>query len=659
MNTYFQIFESPVFDAIGSALLHSLWQGAAVAGLLFFAFQVVRKEASELRYALSCAALIVMIVVPIATAIQLYMANPGPAYTEALRTEVTKAGMPQDKQRTTDPMIPFMGDGSVASTPPVSNPPVGRSARSNTPFPWRPVVVTVWFGGIFLMALKWGNGAITARRLRKSGMPVYQKEVEAVFHTIKHRLGIEKVVGLQSSLHIDQPMMIGWLKPVVLLPVSVLTAMPLEQVEAILAHELAHVRRHDYFILMLQTAAETLFFYHPAVWWVSKQMNVEREYCCDRLATDLIGNDLVYASALANLAQAGNTTGAHVLGASDGRLVDRIRRIVDRNRQAGRIRQRPFSGWGAGLVTTGCMLLLAACLHGVAEQEADAMDMSSSSVQLVGSPEELYREAIKALETQDIVTARDFAEEAANEGHMCSCLLLFHIYDPDKMSHYRKGGVYKEAIKWGQESDSMQVHWGSRFSKALKREAESGNNLAMLWLNIGYKPDRRSLLFTGLEQSDSLANVWYNRALEANNPHAWRLKAEATMQAGNVEEADALFLKAAELGDEAAFMKWTYADTARVVQPDPNRYFMIADLAIKHNAPGTRGWLGETISTLEEQVDLGNDYAMQWLIIAESLNIPERLKALSETPRPHWMPEFLTLCQWEKDAYFTWFYEPK
>ena len=652
MNTYFHIFQHPVFDAIGSALLHSLWQAAVVAGLLFLALRIIRNEASELRYMLCCAALLLIVLLPVATAVQLYISNPVAA-NNGLVSSVTAERIYDASELPAEPLAPATGGAAerppASSTPPMINSPTVTSS----PFPWQPLVVMLWLAGIVLMSLKWGQGALTARRLRNSGIDVYEKEVEQVFCSLMHLIGIKKPVRLCASLHIDQPMMIGWFKPVVLLPVSMLTAMPLDQVEAILAHELAHIRRHDYLVLILQTAAETLFFYHPAVWFVSRCMTIEREYCCDTMATDLIGNDLAYASALASLAQTRSAKGAHALGANDGRLVDRIRRIVDRNQGVGSSR-RSFSGWGAGLVLFGCVVLLAACLHGVKEQEGEASEESGSIVLVSGSPDELYNRAMEALETQDIVTARDFAEEAGNEGHMCSCLLLSHIYDPDKGRRY-KNGMYEEAIVWGQESDSMQVYWGKQFTKAVKREAEAGNALAMLWLHMGYANPSMGL-FSEIEQSDSLATVWFERALEANNPHAWRRKAESTMKEGNVEEADALFLKAAELGDEAAFLRWTYADTARVVQPDPNRYFMIADLAIKHDAPGTRAFLGETITTLKEQVDLGNEYAMQWLTIAEQMNIPERIEALPDTPEPHWVPEFLTLCNWEKDAYFSWFF---
>ena len=97
--------------------------------------------------------------------------------------------------------------------------------------------------------------------------------------------------------------LIGWLRPVILFPASALTGLSAEQLEALLAHELAHIRRYDYLVNLLQTTVETLFFYHPAVWWVSAQVRQEREHCCDDLAVAACGDVLTYARALTALEQ--------------------------------------------------------------------------------------------------------------------------------------------------------------------------------------------------------------------------------------------------------------------------------------------------------------------------------------------------------------------
>ena len=141
------------------------------------------------------------------------------------------------------------------------------------------------------------------------------------------------------------PTVIGWLKPVVLLPASALAGLAPNQMEAILAHELAHIRRHDYIVNLLQTVVETLLFYHPAVWWLSRRIRAERENCCDDLAVSLCGDPVAYAAALAELEGLRSTTGELVLAATGGSLLQRVRRLLGVPTHAGRA-----PGWlAAGL----------------------------------------------------------------------------------------------------------------------------------------------------------------------------------------------------------------------------------------------------------------------------------------------------------------------
>src|SRR5207237_4946041 len=115
------------------------------------------------------------------------------------------------------------------------------------------------------------------------------------------RLGLPAAAHVVESALVDVPTVVGWLRPAILLPIAALASLSPEQVEAILAHELAHIRRHDYAVNVLQTFAETLLFYHPAVWWVSKRIRVEREHCCDDVAVAVCGDAVCYAEALATL----------------------------------------------------------------------------------------------------------------------------------------------------------------------------------------------------------------------------------------------------------------------------------------------------------------------------------------------------------------------
>ena len=144
-------------------------------------------------------------------------------------------------------------------------------------------------------------------------------------------------------------MVIGWLRPVVLVPAGLLAGLTPHQLEAVLAHELAHIRRHDYLVNLLQNIVETFFFYHPAVWWISRQIRTEREHCCDDLAAAVCGSTLDYARALTALAELRHTSGVFGLAATGGSLVNRIARL------AGVGNPEPRLGWPlpAFLLTAG------------------------------------------------------------------------------------------------------------------------------------------------------------------------------------------------------------------------------------------------------------------------------------------------------------------
>ena len=124
------------------------------------------------------------------------------------------------------------------------------------------------------------------------------------------------------------PTVVGYLRPVILLPASVIVGLPPAHLDAVLAHELAHVRRHDYIVNVLQSVVETLLFYHPAVWWCSRQVRIEREHCCDDVVVEACGDRVAYATALAQLEELRGLNPMLSLNATGGRLIDRIRRLL-------------------------------------------------------------------------------------------------------------------------------------------------------------------------------------------------------------------------------------------------------------------------------------------------------------------------------------------
>jgi GWxTD domain-containing protein len=168
------------------------------------------------------------------------------------------------------------------------------------------------------------------------------------------RLSISKPVTLLESCLVQVPVVIGQIRPVILLPVGLLIGLPVEQIELILMHELAHIRRCDYVVNMLQTFAEGVMFYNPAVWWASKVIRAEREHCCDDLVVASTHNAHAYAAALAALEETRSVSSELAIAATGGSLVKRIRRLL---------RQREMPGFALlPLVSAGLLIAIAAAV---------------------------------------------------------------------------------------------------------------------------------------------------------------------------------------------------------------------------------------------------------------------------------------------------------
>ena len=195
----------------------------------------------------------------------------------------------------------------------------------NRVLPW---ILAVWIIGVFAFLTRLNVGLMVTRRIKLISTHPASAGLHRVFENLKARLEITRSVRLAYSALVQVPTVIGWLRPVVLIPIGCLTGLSSVQIEAVLAHELAHIRRHDYLVSVLQSFVEALLFYHPAVWWVSKQLRIEREDCCDDLAVRVSGDSLAYAKALSFLEEHRSSYPAVSLGANGGALAMRIKRFA-------------------------------------------------------------------------------------------------------------------------------------------------------------------------------------------------------------------------------------------------------------------------------------------------------------------------------------------
>ena len=269
-------------DALAWTLIHFCWQAAAIA-VLYRVLQVgFSRCASRIRYALSVAALALMAFGAMAT-FTWEMSSPRPSSAlHMAATEIRNAALAAIPQ---------------GATPALDQNP-GTTTNAADLLRW---VDGFWVLGVALLSVRSIGGWWVIQRLRRTAFEEAPEAVRASFARIAAVLGIRRDVLLRVSSVIAGPITVGAVRAMVLLPVSAITLLGPDELEMVLAHELAHVRRADFLWNLLQTLVETLFFFHPAVWWIGRRIRHERELCCDDLALEICPNPVTYATALFRL----------------------------------------------------------------------------------------------------------------------------------------------------------------------------------------------------------------------------------------------------------------------------------------------------------------------------------------------------------------------
>lgn len=294
----------PLPQAIGWALLHSLWQGTLLALLAAMALWLARRRSAELRYTIAAGTLGLLVLTFAGTLI--WISTGG----EPLPVSGTLAIVP-------------IGEGQS---------PVSWMVRLRGALgPWIPWLFLAWILGFSLRLVQVGRSMVWLYGPCLGDLQPPPAEWLARFESLRIRSRVQAPVRLGLSDQVDSLVVLGWLKPVVLVPAAALLALSPEALEALLAHELAHVRRGDFLANVLQTFAEALLFYHPAVWWLSRRIRQEREHCCDDAAVHACGDPILYASALVGLEELRsqpNLIPDLAPAASGGNLMSRIQRIL-------------------------------------------------------------------------------------------------------------------------------------------------------------------------------------------------------------------------------------------------------------------------------------------------------------------------------------------
>lgn len=329
------LLTSPPAGRLGWALLHSLWTGVVVAVALGGTLVALRRRSANARYCVACIAMLLLVALPATACLFTHVPRPAPSVAMearpalALRADVhelSEAALVKSPADLTDGVSPN-GSAVAAVEPTPPSPDPGFAARLDDLLPW---CVLAWAVGVAGMSLWQLAGLIAAARLTRLAGPPQDDALIARVARLARRLKVSRPVRVLESLLVRVPTVVGWLRPAILLPVGLVSGLSTSQVEAVLAHELGHIRRHDYLVNLIQSAIETLLFYHPATWWVSRRVRAEREDCCDDIALAAGADRLDYAEMLLALVGATPAGGLGMAG-RPSQLRRRVQRLLARS----------------------------------------------------------------------------------------------------------------------------------------------------------------------------------------------------------------------------------------------------------------------------------------------------------------------------------------
>lgn len=335
---------SSLAGAIGLALLHSLWQGAFISALLGAVLLGARSP--RVRYAAASVAMLALVSSFIATFVHFF-----PFALHSSRAFKPSA-------------LPHWQ--TIAGVPAVSGWRFSFAAMA----PW---LAPFWLAGVCLIYARSLAGCLSVRRLRRRGVCSAALHWQHELAWLAQRARVSRPVELLESCLTDAPIVLGHFRPVILMPLGLLAGLPPAQIEAIFLHELAHIRRHDFLVNLLQRLNEGLLFYHPAVWWISGVMRRERELCCDDAVVSIHSDKQEYARALAALEHHRAAAREAALAATGGNLMNRIRRLLSP--------QAPSSNAWAPLLASA--ILVAAVAISAAAWQSQSQPQPASKAEVV------------------------------------------------------------------------------------------------------------------------------------------------------------------------------------------------------------------------------------------------------------------------------------
>ena len=340
--------------ALGWTLLHFCWQGMAIAMVYSLVDQATSRATSKVRYAVALAAFMLMPAIVLGT-FALELRSAPPAASETVLTFQPSEGAAQ--------IISALRPG-VAPKPTLHQLPLASSLEQSTDWlamradrllPW---VDAIWFAGVLLLAIRSLGGWFQLGLVRRRARRMVPQEVERAFQRLCQQIQVGRHVVLRASDEVISPLAMGVWRATVILPMSAILRMPREELEAVIAHELGHIRRADYIWNLVQTAVESVLFFHPAVWWLSRIVRDRREVCCDEIGVECCADPTVYARALLRLEEQRTVKLrlAMALGGCGGTLLGRVRKILGEDMAMESRMTSGISVAAAGALVTGLLL---------------------------------------------------------------------------------------------------------------------------------------------------------------------------------------------------------------------------------------------------------------------------------------------------------------
>ncbi len=368
---------TPWVQRLGWTLLHSVWQISLLAIVAAIVLRALKNQSAATRYTASVACFGLMAITPlitwtflekhvvsepavVATAGRMAVDEaraPGTSATDSKQDRSAKDGVLHGNALPVEAAVETSGRVLVETTDPVENAAIPAKAMAEgDPLSVPPthvavgkqvpvsavtgnslvtfigqntsLIVRFWLLGILICSIRPISSVWAGWRLCRHAVTPVSESMEAIVIRLSRRFGLSRSVCVLQSALVKVPMVVGYLRPVILLPGAVVTGLTTDQLEAVLAHELAHVRRHDWLMNSLQVVVETLLFYHPAVWRLSKRIRQERELCCDDMALKQNVDKAVYARMLLMLEELRQEPASPALAATGGDLAQRIRRLL-------------------------------------------------------------------------------------------------------------------------------------------------------------------------------------------------------------------------------------------------------------------------------------------------------------------------------------------